>query len=434
MLFDRRARIALILSKEARIRCFYFCVLYGLRSPTTQIYAIRQYILQISKLELLRKVICYVPTLRFPDFSEEWRSTPMKIVCSFAKGYGIAKENLSTEGTPCILYGELYTTYKTAIAKDIRSKTQLDPTDLFHSKANDVIIPCSGETAIDIATSVCVPYDDVLLGGDLTVIRTKLNGAFLSNQLNGVRRKKIATIAQGASIVHLHADELKKINITYPTREEQDKIAHFIDCLDERIATQNKIISKYESLIKGIRERIAKEKWNWIKLDSLIQKGVITLNRGNIIPKHIKDDECIYPVYSSSTQNSGLMGYSNGFMFDKVLITWSIDGGGNFFYRYKHKFNVTNVCGILQVDESVYSYRFIAEMLIYQHSKMKFDYQSKAHPSVISSLYSLPEISLAEQEKLGVLFEVLTKKMQGEILFLDKLKEQKKYLLSKMFI
>lgn len=200
-------------------------------------------------MELLRKVICYVPTLRFPDFSEEWRSTPMKNVCSFAKGYGIAKENLSAEGTPCILYGELYTYYKTAIAKDIRSKTQLDPTDLFHSKANDVIIPCSGETAIDIATSVCVPYDDVLLGGDLTVIRTKLNGAFLSNQLNSVRRKKIATIAQGASIVHLHADELKKINITYPTSEEQDKIAHFIDCLDERIATQNKIIKHKKSLI-----------------------------------------------------------------------------------------------------------------------------------------------------------------------------------------
>lgn len=176
----------------------------------------------------------------------------MKDLCTFAKGYGIAKENLSTEGNPCILYGELYTTYKTAIAKDIKSKTQLDPSDLFHSKANDVIIPCSGETAIDIATSACVPYDNILLGGDLTVIRSKLNGAFLSNQLNGVRRKKIATIAQGASIVHLHADELKKIRITYPTSDEQDKIAHFIDCLDERIATQNKIIKGRKSLILSL--------------------------------------------------------------------------------------------------------------------------------------------------------------------------------------
>lgn len=220
-----------------------------------------------------------VPTLRFPDFSEEWRSTPMKNVCSFAKGYGIAKENLSTEGTPCILYGELYTTYKTAIAKDIRSKTQLDPTDLFHSKANDVIIPCSGETAIDIATSVCVPYDDVLLGGDLTVIRTKLNGAFLSNQLNGVRRKKIATIAQGASIVHLHADELKKINIKYPTREEQDKIAHFIDCLDERIATQNKIIEDLKILKKELCNKVFRS-FQCVRLGDYIEE-ITTRNRSN---------------------------------------------------------------------------------------------------------------------------------------------------------
>lgn len=177
-------------------------------------------------------------------------------VCTFRKGYGISKENLSSDGTPCILYGELYTTYKTAIAKNIKSKTSLDPTTLFHSKKNDVIIPCSGETAEDIATSVCIPYDDILLGGDLTVIRSDLDGAFLSNQINSVRKYDIARIAQGKSIVHLQADELKKIFIAYPTIEEQQKISGFIDKIDERIEVQNKIISKYETLIKGIRHRI----------------------------------------------------------------------------------------------------------------------------------------------------------------------------------
>ena len=115
----------------------------------------------------------------------------MREICCFYKGYGISKENLSNEGTPCILYGELYTTYKTAIAKVIRSKTNLNSPTLFHSKKNDVIIPCSGETAEDIATSVCVPYDDILLGGDLTVIRSNLDGAFLSNQINHARKYDI---------------------------------------------------------------------------------------------------------------------------------------------------------------------------------------------------------------------------------------------------
>lgn len=375
-----------------------------------------------------------VPTLRFPNYSGEWQVSSMGKVCTFRKGYGISKENLSSDGTPCVLYGELYTTYKTAIAKRIKSKTSLDPTTLFHSKKNDVIIPCSGETAEDIATSVCIPYDDILLGGDLTVIRGDLDGAFLSNQINSVRKYDIARIAQGKSIVHLQADELKKISIAYPTIEEQQKISGFIDKIDERIEVQNKIISKYETLIKGIRERVVNGSWQWKKLDELIQEGVVRLNRGNIIPKHQKDNTYKYPVYSSSTQNNGLMGYNNTYMFDKELITWSIDGGGNFFYRKKHKFNVTNVCGIMQVDENVYSYRFMAEMLTYQHSKMKFDYQSKAHPSVISSLYSLPCLPISEQNSYCQLFIALDKKMQIEQYGLNKLKEQKKYLLSKMFI
>ena len=177
-------------------------------------------------------------------------------VCTFRKGYGISKENLSSDGTLCILYGELYTTYKTAIAKTIKSKTSLDPTTLFHSKKNDVIIPCSGETAEDIATSVCIPYDDILLGGDLTVIRSDLDGAFLSNQINSIRKYDIARIAQGKSIVHLQADELKKISIAYPTIEEQQKISGFIDKIDERIEVQNKIIEDLKVLKKELCNKI----------------------------------------------------------------------------------------------------------------------------------------------------------------------------------
>mgnify|MGYP004636334315 CR=1 FL=1 len=200
--------------------------------------------------------ILNVPTLRFPNYSGEWQVSSLENVCTFYKGYGISKENLSNDGTPCILYGELYTTYKTAMAKIIKSKTNLNPALLFHSRKNDVIIPCSGETAEDIATSVCIPYDDILLGGDLTVIRSCLDGAFLSNQINSVRKHDIARIAQGKSIVHLQVDELKKISISYPHIAEQKKISWFIDKIDERIEVQNKIISKYETLIKGIRHHV----------------------------------------------------------------------------------------------------------------------------------------------------------------------------------
>ena len=225
-------------------------------------------------MEENKNKILNVPTLRFPNYSGEWQVSPMGKVCTFHKGYGISKDNLSNDGTPCILYGELYTTYKTAIARCIKSKTSLDPTTLFHSRKNDVIIPCSGETSEDIATSVCIPYDDILLGGDLTVIRCDLDGAFLSNQINSVRKYDIARIAQGKSIVHLQADELKKIYIAYPTIEEQQKISGFIDKIDELIEVQKKIISKYESLIKGISCDYFSKRPNHIaKLKDLIIKG-----------------------------------------------------------------------------------------------------------------------------------------------------------------
>ena len=239
---------------------------------------------------------------------------------------------------------------------------------------------------------------------------------------------------QGVKVSSISKTLIKNTTISYPSLEEQAKIASFLSCLDEKIEVQNKIISKYETLIKGIKEKIANSNWKWIKLDELIKKGVVMLNRGNIIPKHAKSDLYQYPVYSSSTQNNGLMGYNDSYMFDKELITWSIDGGGNFFYRNKHKFNVTNVCGIMQVDESAYLYRFIAAMLTYQHSKMKFDYQSKAHPSVISTLYSFPVVPLAMQSTYCQLLIVTDKIISTEKTYLSKLKEQKNYLLSKMFI
>lgn len=232
-----------------------------------------------------------VPTLRFPNYSGEWQVSSMGKVCTFRKGYGISKENLSSDGTPCILYGELYTTYKTAIAKRIKSKTSLDPTTLFHSKKNDVIIPCSGETAEDIATSVCIPYDDILLGGDLTVIRSDLDGAFLSNQINSVRKYDIARIAQGKSIVHLQADELKKISIAYPTIDEQQKISGFIDKIDERIEVQNKIISKYETLIKGIScDYFSKQPNHIAKLKDLIIKGKAGGTPSSTVAEYYKGD------------------------------------------------------------------------------------------------------------------------------------------------
>ena len=202
------------------------------------------------------KKVLNCPPLRFPEFTGEWEANSLKSVCKIDKGAGISKAELSETGEPCILYGELYTKYKSEIINEIVSKTNIPSDKLVRSRANDVIIPCSGETAIDIATARCIPYDNILLGGDLNILRLskKVDGAFLSYQLNGTRRKDIAKVAQGVSVVHLYPEHIKGIKVYIPTAHEQKKIAKLISLLDERIATQNKIIEDLKKLESAIIE------------------------------------------------------------------------------------------------------------------------------------------------------------------------------------
>lgn len=198
-----------------------------------------------------------VPHLRFPEFSGEWEETTLGKISEIAKGSGISKDQLSEQGSPCILYGELYTKYKSEIIDVVYSRTELESSSLVKSKANDVIIPCSGETAIDISTARCVPFNNILLGGDLNIIRLKHDdGGFFAYQLNGARKKDIARVAQGVSVVHLYGENLKHIRVYHPAIEEQKKITRLLSLMDERIATQNKIIEKLESLIKGLNDSL----------------------------------------------------------------------------------------------------------------------------------------------------------------------------------
>ena len=74
----------------------------------------------------------------------------------------------------------------------------------------------------------------------------------MSYQLNGRRKYDIAKVAQGVSVVHLYGEHLKGVKTINPCLEEQKKIASLLALLDERIATQNKIIEKMQTLIKGI--------------------------------------------------------------------------------------------------------------------------------------------------------------------------------------
>jgi type I restriction enzyme S subunit len=130
---------------------------------------------------------------------------------------------------------------------------------------------------------------------------------------------------------------------------------------------------------------------------------MIKLDRGRVISSiDLVTKIGEYPVYSSSAQNNGYFGSYGLYDFDEELITWSVDGGGYFFYRPKHKFSVTNVSGILRIlNTEKINYKFIYYLFCFQHTNQIFDYVDKAHPSVIKKRYFIPTIDVAEQQAIA---------------------------------
>ena len=154
---------------------------------------------------------------------------------SFVKGAPLSKADISEQGTPFILYGELYTTYHEVITTVVRrTEAKVDP--IYRSIVGDVLIPTSGETPEEISTASCVMVPGVVLAGDLNIFRsTKIDGRIMSYILNHIVNGSIARIAQGKSIVHVQSSEISKIEIFYPDPATQRHIIKILDAISKRV-------------------------------------------------------------------------------------------------------------------------------------------------------------------------------------------------------
>jgi len=174
--------------------------------------------------------------------------------------------------------------------------------------------------------------------------------------------------------------------------------------------------------------------WPTKKLSKCVEEGLIELKRGIVISeKDIKECPGSYPVYSSSSQNNGLFGTYGKYMFDEELITWSVDGGGYFFYRPKHKFSVTNVVGILRLLTNDLIYKFVYYHLVWQRNRLEFDYVKKAHPSVIKDLYNIAFPPLPIQQKIVKILDTIQSAVEIQEKIIEKTKELKRSLMAELF-
>ena len=377
-----------------------------------------------------RKVL-NVPNLRFKEFQGEWEEKRLSEIADLFKGNGISKEQLTDTGEPCILYGELYTKYKSEVISDIFSKTDIDTRKLVKSKANDVIIPCSGETAVDIATARCVPYDNILLGGDLNIIRLyDCDGSFMSYQLNGKRKYDLAKVAQGVSVVHLYGDHLKGVRTYNPCLEEQKKIAKLLSLLDERIATQNKIIDKLQTLIKGISSRFFAS----IQGIEYRMGDIVTITNGNsnVQDAVTQSKDGLYPFFDRSED----IKYLPTFLFDKEAIIYPGEGT-EFMPRYfKGKFALHQRCYAIFDFNEIINARFLYFYLKTRNSYFVKNAVGSTVPSLRLDTFQKIKVIIPPkkiQHSVSLCLSSMEQKCNVEKKILHKLLKQKHKLLRPRF-
>ena len=238
---------------------------------------------------------------------------------------------------------------------------------------------------------------------------------------------------EASGVPSLSKDTIEKIKVHIPQIKEQQKISRLILLLDERIATQNKIIEDLKKLKSAISKKLlSNDKWTTYKIQDIAEIG-----RGRVISsvKIDRQKHPLYPVYSSQTSNDGIMGYLDNYMFDGEYITWTTDGAnaGTVFYR-KGKFNCTNVCGTLKIQPKFDCY-FVS--LVLQQATQKYVSSNLANPKLMNNTMASIKIrmpNIETQKQLSKVFQTLDSCLLVHQRTCKMYLSEKQYLLRQMLI
>lgn len=211
---------------------------------------------KLLKKGLMQKLL--TGKVRLPGSTRPWKEVKLGEIFNIKKGQGLSKEVLDDNGlNKCILYGELYTKYSEVI-KDIESRTNQSGGIL--SQIGDILIPASTTTTgIDLANATALLKENVLLGGDINILRAKkeVSSIFFAYLLTHAYKFDIAKLAQGITIVHLYGEFLKNMKVYIPSDiSEQQAIANVLSTADDEIYLLNKKLMMFKEQKKGLMQQL----------------------------------------------------------------------------------------------------------------------------------------------------------------------------------
>jgi type I restriction enzyme S subunit len=197
------------------------------------------------------------PEIRFNGFSEAWKEKELGELVIFFKGKGLSKSEIDPSGTePCIHYGQLFTEYSEEISTVIsRAK---GGNSYFRSIANDVLMPTSDVTPRGLAKASAINESDVIIGGDILVIRGDkklLLGSFLSRFIRYME-SQVLQMVSGSTVFHLYSSSMEKFRVKYPSISEQQKIGTYFRTLDELISKHAIQLQKLQQIKSACLEKM----------------------------------------------------------------------------------------------------------------------------------------------------------------------------------
>ena len=372
-----------------------------------------------------------VPNLRFPEFEGEWEKQKLCDI-SFIVGRigfrGYTTNDIVEKGMGAIALSPTnivnnQLTYDKDNTYISMSKYEESPEIMINR--GDVIFVKTGSTVGKVA------YVDKLickttLNPQVVVLKDIKCDNYILSVIMSTRKfqNKIQRITVGGAVPTLSQVAMGNIFVSLPAAKEQEKISKFISLIDERIATQNKIIDKLQSLIKGIGKQLFMDNQNWrtVKIGELLRIG-----NGKDY-KHLSIGKI--PVYGTG----GQMLLVNDYLYDGESVCigrkgtidtpmflkgkfWTVD---TLFYTYDFKDVLPKFCYylFLQINWKLYN-------------------EGTGVPSLSKSTIENIKVkipSLEQQQKICSILDCYEHKTNNEEQILELYHSEKQYLLRQMFI
>ena len=390
--------------------------------------------------------------MRFPEFSGEWEIYPLTDFMSFKNGMNPDAKRFG-RGTKFISVMDILNN-QFICYDNIRASVEVVDGDIETYGVNygDILFQRSSETLEDVGqANVYLDSKPAVFGGFVIRGKSKSNyyPMFFRYLLaSPTARKKIIVKGAGAQHFNIGQDGLSKVCLNIPSIQEQEKIAKLFECIDTRIATQNKIIEKLQSLIKGLSQQLLSSENDWIlyRLDDLAQiksgysgtqvsyQTPYKVSRIETISKHCIDIqrigyvECIPESYRL---NVGNILFSNINSIQYIGNTAYLDKD----YGLYHGMNLLRIIPNTTIVRPRFLHLLLCTDWAINHFQTicnKAVSQASINQTALGkSRFPIPPMSV--QQQICSMFELTERKLDNEQEYISCLQQQKRYLLQKMF-